>query len=192
LAGLAANLDSISSIYNSTGQVAFGTAVIVNLSTTYGTVTNLAATDANVTTYVGTDITLSNLLLGSSVSTSFISTGSAYMNSANINDVTASNITTTSDFRLKKNISPLSNALNTVLLLEPVSYDWATRQNMRDGYQEIGFIAQSVEQVLPNIVSIRDDDINTRALSYDRLTAVLAGAVKELAARVTALEARLA
>ena len=201
LSGSIANLDSISSIYNSTGQVSFGTGVIengtvTNLSTTYGTVTNFAATDANVTTYIGNDITLSNLLLGPSVSTSFISTGSAYMNSAYIesatmNDFSASNITTTSDLRLKKNVSPLSNALNTVLQLEPVSYDWITRQNMRDGYQEIGFIAQSVEAILPNIVSIRDDDIQTRALSYDRLTAVLAGAVKELAARVTALEARL-
>jgi hypothetical protein len=62
---------------------------------------------------------------------------------------------------------------------------------MREGYPEIGFIAQAVEAVLPNIVSVRDDDIQTRALGYDRLTAVLAGAVKELAARVTALEARL-
>jgi hypothetical protein len=38
---------------------------------------------------------------------------------------------------------------------------------------------------------VRDDDIHTLSLGYDRLTAVLTGAVKELAARVSAIEARI-
>lgn len=56
----------------------------------------------------------------------------------------------TSDKRMKTNIEPLSMGLAEVLQLKPVTYDW---KNPRDGQgSNIGFIAQEVEQVIPQAV----------------------------------------
>ena len=53
--------------------------------------------------------------------------------------------------------------------------------------QDTGVIAQEVEALgLPNVTTTRDD--GTKAVRYDRLIPVLIEAVKELSAKVTALE----
>jgi len=190
LAATNGTIQNLSTVSGTITTLAATNGTIQNLSTVSGTITNLAATNAAVTTYVGTDITLSNNFVGPYMSTVNLYAGNATLSYALVDELVASNITTTSDMRLKKNIMPLSNALTTLLQLEPVSYDWTTRGNMREGFQEIGFLAQAVEAVLPNIVAVRNDEMATLSVGYDRLTAVLTGAVKELAARVAALESR--
>jgi hypothetical protein len=47
-----------------------------------------------------------------------------------------------------------------------------------------------VNAVLPNIVAVDGGEEGTMSVGYDRLTAVLVGAVKELNARLAAVEAR--
>ena len=49
---------------------------------------------------------------------------------------------------------------------------------------DVGVIAQEIESVLPEIVAERDDGI--KAVRYERLTALLIEAVKELSAKVDA------
>ena len=93
--------------------------------------------------------------------------------------VKAHSYITYSDETLKTNINSLDNALDTIKSLRGVSYDWK-----QDGKSDIGFIAQEVNQVVPEVVQEGKGNDTHFGLDYARLTAVLVEAVKELAAKV--------
>lgn len=103
-----------------------------------------------------------------------------------------------SDERFKTNIRPLEDSLTKLSRLRTVSFEWNERINSaRDGYvlneRTIGLIAQDVEKVFPEVVSrwkLDDDITDARAICYERLIPVLIDAIRDLGARVTALEAR--
>jgi hypothetical protein len=99
-------------------------------------------------------------------------------------------ITTASDIRLKKNIEPLSDMLNIVKELNPVSYEL----NYGSGKRSVGFIAQELQQHLPELVTQSATEINgvenPLAVSYQNMVAVLCKAVQELTKRVEELESR--
>jgi len=94
-----------------------------------------------------------------------------------------------SDKRFKKDVKPLENSLDKVSKLQGVSYlpDTESSENVVGANKKIGFIAQDVEAVLPEVVST--DDKGYKGLAYDRITAVLVEAVKELKAQNDALKA---
>jgi hypothetical protein len=95
-----------------------------------------------------------------------------------------------SDKRWKKNITPLENALEKVLKLQGVNYQWDTENYPEMEFNEekqIGFIAQDVEPVLPELVST--DSKGYKSVSYEKMTAVLVEAVKELKTQNDALKA---
>ena len=77
-----------------------------------------------------------------------------------------------SDRRLKKNIRPINNGLDIVQGLQGVRFQW--KDERRPGYQ-IGFIAQDVEKVLPEVVHPG----KTYAMQSSQITAVLVEAVKQ-------------
>ncbi len=58
--------------------------------------------------------------------------------------------TTISDKRLKDNVKPLESSLDKVMNLKGVEYVW--NNGSRKGQKDIGFIAQEVEEVIPEIV----------------------------------------
>ncbi len=89
-----------------------------------------------------------------------------------------------SDARLKKNIATLTSGLATITQLRGVSYNWKDDSKPEN---KIGFIAQEVEKVLPELVITKEDGF--KAVSYAEMTAVLVEAVKELNAKVGKLEA---
>lgn len=97
-----------------------------------------------------------------------------------------------SDSRLKKNVEPIGNALDIVSELEGVTYDWRTdefpEKRLSDGKQ-IGMIAQEVEKVIPELVHTGTDGFKT--LAYDRFTAYLIEAVKELKSENESLRERI-
>jgi hypothetical protein len=99
-------------------------------------------------------------------------------------------ITTASDIRLKKNVEPLSDMLNIVKELNPVSYEL----NYGSGKRNIGFIAQELQQHLPELVCQTSEQINgvdnPLVVSYQNMVAVLCKAVQELTKRVEELESR--
>jgi hypothetical protein len=84
----------------------------------------------------------------------------------------ATKLTNTSDRRLKYEILPLSNALDSVSRLEGVSY-----RMIGNTRQYIGFIAQDVEAVFPQLVFTNS---STKSIKYDSLGVVLLEAIKEL------------
>jgi hypothetical protein len=98
-------------------------------------------------------------------------------------------ITYTSDARYKTNISTLDNALNTILNLRGVGYDWNRSEwkNFPEGKQ-IGFIAQEVEKILPELVSTDKDGY--KSVAYANVVPVLVEAVKTLNAKTVQQQKR--
>lgn len=99
--------------------------------------------------------------------------------------------TTISDARLKDNIVGIENAVAKVSQLNGYTFEYKA-----DGKISAGVIAQEVEQVLPEAVSEKklplktDDDQDYKVVNYDALHGLLIEAIKELSARVEALEAK--
>ena len=115
-------------------------------------------------------------------------------------DHTNGNYTPVSDSRLKKNIQPVGEMLNTVMKLEPKTYQLKNDNNPNN--ISYGLIAQEVEKVLPDIVTVFNGDDgdgikDLKMVSYTELIPVLIKAVQEqqnminkLTKRVEELEGR--
>lgn len=80
-----------------------------------------------------------------------------------------------SDERLKKNIAPLEGALSKVMQVNGVTYNW--KDTARDKEQQIGFIAQQLEKVFPQLIRTTDRGIKT--VAYTNMVPVLLEAIKE-------------
>lgn len=95
--------------------------------------------------------------------------------------ITAQNYACSSDGRFKKDVAPIENSLAKILALKGVSYHWKKDEFKSRGFDDrmqIGFIAQDMEKVLPELVYTGNDGY--KAVSYDKLTAVLVEALKDL------------
>ncbi|MFY9308167.1 MAG: tail fiber domain-containing protein [Bacteroidia bacterium] len=86
-----------------------------------------------------------------------------------------------SDNRYKRNVTPIPDALNKVLQMNGVYYYWKTEEFPNQKFSEnkqIGFIAQDLEKLYPELVFTDKDGY--KSVDYSRLTPVLVEAVKEL------------
>ena len=99
----------------------------------------------------------------------------------------AGTLTENSDVSLKENVVTIPNALSKVKQLRGVEFD-----RKETGVHEIGCIAQEVQSVIPELVKPRSYDDPLLTLSYNRFSAVLIEAVKELTAKVETLETKVA
>ena len=95
--------------------------------------------------------------------------------------------TSSSDRRLKDDVQEIAYGLDTVKALEPVSYVMNDRNVEK---RELGFIAQDVEGVVDEVVSVADDGYY--GLNYQGLIPVLTKAIQEQQATIEALTARIA
>ena len=65
----------------------------------------------------------------------------------------ATSYVTSSDYRLKENVVPLTNALTDIMQINPVRFDWKF-----DGAPGIGFIAHELQAIVPQAVTgVKDD-----------------------------------
>jgi len=71
-----------------------------------------------------------------------------------LNDGTSTQYATTSDYRLKENVTPMTGALSVVAQLKPVTYKWKL-----NGSHGQGFIAHELQAVVPDCVSGVKDEI---------------------------------
>jgi hypothetical protein len=94
-----------------------------------------------------------------------------------------------SDLSLKTNIEELLYGINAVKQLNPVSFNWKDTEKL-GAQKEIGFIAQDVQQVVPEVVGTNSD--STLSLDYPKMVAVLTKAVQEQQTLIDRLEARIA
>lgn len=103
--------------------------------------------------------------------------------------ITCQSLTETSDARQKTNVSPIGNALALVEGLEGVRFDWKhpdlqSKPSLPPA--RVGLLAQNVQQVVPEVV--HEGSNGELSVSYTNLVAVLVEAVKELSAKVDALQ----
>lgn len=103
---------------------------------------------------------------------------------------------TYSSIRWKENIRAIADPLGKVMRLNGVSFDWKPEHG---GTPDIGFVAEEVGEVVPEIVTWEEDGEFALGLNYDRITALAVEAIKaqqaqieELRAENAALAARLA
>tara|TARA_R110002074_G_scaffold19571_1_gene62234 strand:- start:584 stop:1735 length:1152 start_codon:yes stop_codon:yes gene_type:complete len=94
------------------------------------------------------------------------------------------NIVAYSDRRVKENIVQIDNALEKVNKLEGVYYN---RIDDESKEREIGFIAQEVNEVAPELVTYAED-VDQYGVKYGNTTALLVEAVKELTQQVKDLK----
>ncbi|MEM7308975.1 MAG: tail fiber domain-containing protein [Planctomycetota bacterium] len=98
-----------------------------------------------------------------------------------------------SDARLKKDLARIEAPLDTVARLRGVRFAWRRGEHPERELSEepqIGFVAQDVLDVLPEVVRLGNDGLYS--VDYSRVTPLLVEAVKELKAKNEALERRLA
>ena len=118
-------------------------------------------------------------------------------NSGVIGTITQSGTTavaynTSSDYRLKNSIAPMTGALAKVALLKPVTYKW----NVDDSDGQ-GFIAHELAEVVPDCVSGEKDAVDAegkikpQGIDVSFLVATLTAAIQEQQALITTLTARI-
>jgi hypothetical protein len=99
-----------------------------------------------------------------------------------------------SDIRLKQNIRPISDALDKIRTLQGVLYDWTDEfmETVPDNISrhDTGLIAQDVQQVLPEVVFVKDNGY--LGIKYDKVVGLIVQAINELAEKVDAIEKTLA
>ncbi|HAR43989.1 MAG TPA: hypothetical protein DCS07_15365 [Bdellovibrionales bacterium] len=93
-----------------------------------------------------------------------------------------------SDLRLKKDITPIANALDQVLQLDGVHFEWKNA-DAPQGLQA-GLIAQQVAAAMPELVR-KDSESGMLAVNYPKMTSYLVEAIKTLNTQVRTLEDRI-
>lgn len=97
--------------------------------------------------------------------------------------------TCASDRKLKKNIKPLSNSLDKIARLEPVSYEFKDKKYGPG--EQYGLVAQDLEKVFPEWV-VEDKDGN-KSIKYGlQFQMLMINAIKELKEKNEKLEAEIA
>jgi hypothetical protein len=101
-----------------------------------------------------------------------------------------------SDARTKTNVWQVEGALEKLERIRGLTFDWAEPESREalggvPGQSSIGVLAQEVEEVFPELVSIYEPEGEYKAVDYQGLTSVLIEAVKELKAQNEALRLRI-
>ncbi len=104
-----------------------------------------------------------------------------------IGDITADAFLYSSDERLKENINDLDNFAD-ILNIEPKRFDWK-EDKKRNSKDDIGVIAQNVEQYFPEFINTNDNGI--KSVDYPKLTIPLIGVVKAQQKMIESLENRI-
>ena len=91
--------------------------------------------------------------------------------------------TTYSSRRWKTNITKLENAMEKVLKLDGVSFNWKA-----DGRHDIGLIAEDVGKIVPEAAAYEDNNADAKGLDYNKFVPLLIESVKELNAKTERLE----
>ena len=103
--------------------------------------------------------------------------------------VTSPSFLTASDARLKTNIVPIANALSSVMKFTPVDYN--KKESIGDAnynIKEMGFLAQDVRKIFPELVSEAKDANKTLAVNYTAIIPLLTKAIQEQQAQIIELK----
>jgi len=109
----------------------------------------------------------------------------------------SSNFLNVSDERLKEDIYNISGSLNKILELRPTHFTWKLNKK-----QDVGFIAQEVEEIIPEVVETSQGFINTdgeqendlqdiKTVSYSKLVPYLVDTIQVMDKRIKELEKKV-
>lgn len=116
----------------------------------------------------------------------------AQIGSITQNGTTAVAYNTTSDYRLKTDIQPMTGAVASIMNLKPVTYRWKA-----DGSEGEGFIAHELQEVCPQAVTGEKDAVDEQGkpkyqgIDTSFLVGRLVAAVQELKAEIDAIKVTL-
>jgi hypothetical protein len=113
-----------------------------------------------------------------------------------VDGVTSGDFNDTSDLNLKTNVNTISNGLDVILKLNPVTFDWKQEEK---GNGVGGFIAQEVNKILPNDVTGEELEVGERgehlttglSINTNSITAHLVKAIQEQQAVIEDLKTRI-
>ncbi len=157
---------------NQTGALSYGETAIGMFTTNYS--------PASTTSSVSTDRLF---VIGNGIAS--VARSDAFTVFKSGNATLSGTLTQSSDRRLKRNIKPLENSLDKVLRLNGYRYQWNANLNKGDA-QQIGFVAQEVEAIFPELVTT--DANGMKSVAYQNVVPVLVEAIKELKAENEALK----
>lgn len=103
------------------------------------------------------------------------------------NDLAVGTVYNYSDARAKTNVKGINYGLSTLNKLRPVSYNLIKNPSGQNNHNELGLIAQELEQVMPELV--RTDSEGKKLVNYTGLIPVLIKSIQELQKEVEALKA---
>ena len=93
----------------------------------------------------------------------------------------------TSDVRLKDNIKSIDKALDKVNKIQGIEFDWKELERIHGNKgHDVGVIAQEIEEVLPEVVTTRDNGY--KAVKYEKIVPLLIEAIKDLSKQVDGLK----
>lgn len=109
-------------------------------------------------------------------------------------DIIASSIAGSSDLRFKTNIKNIKSSLTKVIQLRGVTFNWKTNEFIDRNFsnkQSLGFIAQEVEKVIPEVVETEKTKEGFKSIQYDKLVALLVEAIKEQQKQIDSLNVKV-
>jgi hypothetical protein len=93
-----------------------------------------------------------------------------------------------SDKNLKDNITPISNPIEKIQKIGGYEFDWNDKQDTYEGH-DVGVIAQEIEEVLPELVTTRDNGY--KAVKYEKIVALLIEAIKDQQKQIDDLKSKI-
>ena len=101
---------------------------------------------------------------------------------------------TSSDYRLKENVAPITGAADRLMLLSPRNFNFISEpSNPVDG-----FLAHEAQAVVPNAVVGQKDEVDAdgapvyQSIDHSKMVPLLTAALQEALTKINALEARIA
>lgn len=171
---------NLTGITASSARISISTSVVESpqyvgfLSTSSGVTTSILA--SGDLTYIPSS---GNLGIGTTLPTSKIHViGDIYISGI----LTATDINSASDIKLKTNIKSFENALDKIVYINGVTFNW-----IENNAKSAGIIAQDVEKVFPELVN----DGECKTVNYNGLIGVLVESVKELKQEIEYLKSKI-
>jgi hypothetical protein len=191
-----------------TGILTFSTSTLLNAAPTEkmridssgNVIVGGTSTSSDESTYQGGGVFVSRRASSAGTTHANFLNGGSTVGSITSN-TTATFYNTTSDYRLKNTIAPMTGALDKVALLKPCTYKWNV-----DGSDGQGFIAHELQEVIAGCVTGEKDAVETytdedgneatrpvhQGIDTSFLVATLTAAIQEQQALITQLQADVA
>ena len=84
---------------------------------------------------------------------------------------------------------PIVNPLDKISKISGNTFVWNDNHEVYNGTKDVGVIAQEIEEVLPELVTTRDNGY--KAVKYDKIVALLIESIKELKEEVEDLKKQI-